>query len=240
MNFLELCRDFVSDVGIAGGEGPSSTENQTGEMKNVVRWIRDSALYIDNLWRDWRYLHRIYDTATSNEFPPMPALPAFPPVKEWHRDSIYINYGTSTVRQLAFVEWDEWRVRYGSGITVGTPSEFTVRPDRQICLNHRPPTTINFHGEYWKRPTPLSGNAAVPDLPEDFHRLIVVRAEIYYGNREGAGEIISGAEAEYMDLLEKLESAEIPAFRNDRMGGQDIDLAVRPAYRGGGSSRNFG
>lgn len=226
MTYLELCRNYVQELGIAGGTGPAAVTGQTGELANVIRWIRDAGIYIDNLWMDWSYLWREYDVSVTTSAVPMPALPANAPVKTWDRGSMWMSYGTAAARRLTYVPWDEWRVMLAGGITSGIPSEFTEKPNRSLVLNHVPPSPLPFHAEYWRQPRALEANDDVPDLPEQWHRIIICRAAIMYGNREAAGEIISGMEAEYADTLEKLQSDQIPAFRHERMGGQDVALQV--------------
>ncbi len=228
MNYLDLCKGYVSELGIAGGTGPAAVTGQTGEMANVVRWIRDACLDIDNMWRDWRYLWCEYDVNVSNENVPPPALPANPPAREWNRDSLWINFGTSAAKQLAFVEWPRFRVMAAGGIASGQPTEFTEMPNRVIRLNRRPANVTPLHAEYWRRPPVLAANSDVPLMPDDYHRVIICRAAIMYGNREAAGEIINGMEAEYVSMIDKLQSDQIDAFRNDRMGGQDIPLQMEP------------
>lgn len=226
MTYLELCQNYVGELGIAGGKGPAAVTGQTGELANVVRWIRDASLDIDSLWLDWSYLWRQYDVTLNSNLPPPPAPPANNVCRRWDRDSAWINYGTAAARKLPFRDFAEFKQLTASGITAGTPSEFTVRPDNQIVLNHVPTAGTPFHIEYWKQPKVLVANDDVPDLPSEFHRQIICRAAIYYGNREAAPEIISGMEAEYVDRLEKLESAYCSGFRSDRMSTPDLQQQV--------------
>ena len=221
MTYLELCRELVRELGIAGGTGPATVANQTGELANVVRWIRDGNDYINNLWRDWKFLWAEYDQNVTGVHPPMPVGVT---VREWHRDSFWLQYGTAAGRKLVFQDWNVFRVAQSTGASVGTPTMFTIKPNNTLALNRPPPATVPLHAEYWKRPDPLVNNADVPDMPAEYHRIIMVRAAIMYGNREAAGEIISGMEAEYTDLLEKLQSDQLDAFRYDRLAGQDIPL----------------
>lgn len=224
MNYRELCQDFVRELGIAGGEGPVTVTNQVGELRNVVRWIAEAALWIDNLWADWRYLWFAMDaTVATRELPPPPdgTIP-----RRWNRNAVWVNYGTGQARQLKFLEYDEFNQLYlARPQTNAVPSRFTIRPDNKLMFNCTPATAIPVHVEGWRRPIRLVENTDTPAMPADFHRIIVARAAIMYGNREAAGEIISGMEAEYADLLEKLQSDQLVAFAQDRMAGQDLPLA---------------
>jgi hypothetical protein len=219
MNFRELCQALVKELGISGGTGPSSTLNQTGEFANVVRWIADSSLWIDNLWRDWKYLWTEYDSTFTGQ-----SL-LIDNCRELDRTSVYLNFGEATARNLTWVEWRVMRETRARPSLVGTPVYFSVSPAGYLFLD-RPVSAQPLHFEYWKKPAKLVADADIPAMPESYHRLILCRAAIMYGNREAAGEIISGMEAEYIDLLDKLQSDQLEAFRNERMAGQDVPLAL--------------
>ena len=221
MNFRQLCQDLVKELGIAGGIGPSSVKDQTGEFANVVRWIAQATTWIDNLWRDWKYLWVEYDTTMTGQ-----SL-AIADSREIDRGSVWLDFGTGIARQLEYIEWKRLRELRARTALTGRPVQFSIDPSGTLFLD-RPVTAQPIHLEYWKRPTALVENEDTPDLPEEYHRIILCRAAIMYGNREAASEIISGMEAEYIDLLEKLQSDQLEAFRFERMSGQDVSLQMDP------------
>lgn len=223
MNYLELCKDLVKEVGIAGGTGPATVTGQTGELANVVRWIRDANDDINNLWKDWKYLWGEYDQSVTTASPPLPVGIS---IRTWHRDSFWTNYGTAAGRKLTFVDWNVFRTNQANGARPGVPTAFTIKPNNSLMLDRAPTVATPLHGEYWRRPAQLAVDGDTPAMPAEYHRIIVCRAAIMYGNREAAGEIISGMEAEYIDKLEKLQSDQLEAFRYDRMAGQDLPLQM--------------
>jgi hypothetical protein len=220
MNFRELCQDLVKELGIAGGTGPTTVQNQTGELGNVVRWIRDSNLWIDNLWRDWKYLWSSYSGTMQGQSLVIADL------REIDRGSVWLDYGLSTASNLTWIEWSEMRAIMARPLSGGRPVHFSVDPSRTLFLD-RLGSGYPIMLEYWRKPTKLTNDTDIPDLPEEYHRLIVCRAGIMYGNREAASEVISGMESEYIDLLEKLQSDQLDSFRNERMSGQDIPLQLQ-------------
>lgn len=227
MNYLELCKDYVRELGIAGGQGPVAVTNQTGELLNVTRWIRDATLWIDNLWIDWKYLWGAMDVSTALRTLPPP--PDGSKVRRWDRSAVWVYYGTSRAKLLTWIEHSQFRQLYlARPLRTGTPTVFTITPAGDLVFDVQPAEAIPVHAEYWRRPVALAENTDVPAMPEEWHRIIIARAAIMYGNREAAGEIISGMEAEYVDLLEKLQSDQLAAFAQDRMAGQDLPLAFEP------------
>lgn len=219
MNFRELCQAYVKELGISGGTGPSSVLNQTGEFANVVRWIADANLWVDSLWRDWKYLWSEYSgTMTGQSLAPAS-------IREIDRSSVWINFGTSNASNLSWIEWKlltEYRAR---PTLTGSPVYFSVSPSGTLWLD-RAVTNLPLRFEYWRRPAKLAQDTDLPSMPEDYHRIILARAAIMYGNREAAPEIISGMESEYIDLLDKLQSDQLESFRHERMSGQDVPLSL--------------
>lgn len=225
MNYLQLCQELVSELGLAGGAGPTSVTDQRGELKNVTRWVRDSCLWVDNLWDDWKY-HWCEYTGTIAENGRVPTAAAFT-VGHWDRESFWLNKSAQTAQQFRYIPWEEFRNLYETGNALAqrsTPNILTVRPDATLRVY---PTSNALHSvtaEYWRRPRILTLDTDVPLMPEQYQRIIMARAAIMYGNREDAPEIISGMEAEYVDLLEKLQSDQAPSFAADRKSSPDVML----------------
>jgi hypothetical protein len=229
MNFLQLCQDLVSELGLAGSSGPSTVLNQTGELANVVRWIRDSALGIDNAWQNWKYLHTEYLglIPVGTRTPTAPNVPTGVLVGMWDRDSIVINQGSVNAKPLHFEEWSTFRkVRQlgSAGFTSDEPSVFSIKPDGSLITYPTALTTYPIMGEFYRAPVPLAADNDIPLMPARFHRLIMCTAAVKYANREDAPEIIAGMEAEMVDLLEKLESSQLEGFEHVRQSTQDIVL----------------
>ena len=101
-----------------------------------------------------------------------------------------------------------------------------MKPDGTLVTSVIADTTYDFYGRGWKEPVRLTADDDVPAIPESYDRIIIARAAIYYADKEDAPEILEGANAEYIDLLDKLQSTQLSAFRYDRMSTQDEQLEV--------------
>jgi hypothetical protein len=224
MIFLDLCKDLISDTGL-GGE-PDLLETvvgQTGDLNNAVRYIRDAALQIDNLWFDWKYLwfeHIANFTVAMNNAPPMPAFG----VRRWDRETFYLDKSGATPIKLRFEEWDTFRDRTGVFPT-GKAAIITVKPDNTLLVEKLNNATYSFSANGWRRPVVLAADDDEPLMPEEYHRIIVCRGKINYASKEDAPEILEGAEAEYMDILDKLQSDQLEGHYLDRMSTQDVDVS---------------
>jgi hypothetical protein len=236
VNYLTLCQETIGDTGIAGGDplAIDTVVGQTGRLGDVVRYVRNACVEIDNLWKDWKYLwfeHTSGVLATSSNAPPGPAFS----VQQWDRSTFWLDKFTGSPKQLKYEEWTTFRNR-GSTLQTARPTIISVRPDNTLRVNSNCDQDRPFAAEGWRQPVLLAADADVPLMPENFHRIIVARAQIFYANRHDAPEVLEGAEAEYMDMLDKLQSAQCPSFEFERMSQQDIDLAAEvPGYELGAS-----
>lgn len=231
MNYLQACQDLVSELGLAGGTGPTTVAGQRGELKNVTRWIRESFLWIDNLWGDWKY-HWFQYSGSINAGSQQPT-PASVPVHHWDRASLWLDSGAAQAKKLNYMAWEEYRALYfHTATSPSAPTTFTVLPDSSLITY--PPSDVlhTLRGEAWRRPLVLVNDNDQPLLPVQYHRLAIARAAIMYGNREDAPEIIGGFEAEYKDLLEKLQGDQAPSFESTRVSSPD--LLIEGAIPGAG------
>jgi hypothetical protein len=232
MNFLQLCQELVTELGLAGGTGPSTVLDQRGELRNVVRWIRDSCLWIDSEWKDWKYLRCDYDGViqVNSREPTPPNNPSGVKVRKWDRDSLILNYGSVNAKPLIWENWATFRKlrQIGSAyLTIDEPAVFSTKQDGytpKLILYPTANATYPIHGEFWRRPPVLTNDTDVPLMPEEYHRLIMATAAIKYGNREDAPEIIAGFEAEHHSLLMQLKADQLESFETDNEAGQDLVL----------------
>lgn len=226
--YLELCRRFVGEYGIAGGTGPSTTVSQTGELGRVCRWIADAELYVNVLWTDWRFLWRQYsETLTiGSSTAPIHSV-STEPVREYDIRTFYLNKDQDSYIKLDYVEWSDFNGMYNVGARSNQPPNvITMRPDRVLELDYPADAAYTLTADFYVSPTRMSADTDEPMMPEEFERIIIARAAIMYGNKEDAPEIISGAEAEYLDMLEKLEANQLPSAREQRMSESDFDMVV--------------
>jgi len=149
----------------------------------------------------------------------------------WKLDSIVFSKATDDYQQLEFMDWEPYRLEYKLGvIDSGTPEVFSIKPDNVIDVWPTPDSTTTISTEYYRVPTELAADSDISSIPPRFHSMIIARAKIYYGENEDAPEILSGALASFEDLLDKLESDQLPGQKNRRFSKvQDLfNYTVRP------------
>ena len=218
--YLVLCQDMARDVGIPG-TGPSDITPTIEEEKDVVRYIKDADLDIQRMWFNWDFLWTEYSTSTAVDSSVI-ASPS--DLAQWNIDSVVYAPTSDNWQPLSYVGWKEYREDYKYGtIATGTPEFFSIKPDNVMDMYPTPDAVTTLTAEYWAVPTELTTAAQVSVIPTWFHRIIICRAKIYYGEQNDAPEVTSGAIAEFTDLLDKLEADQLPSQRNRRFSAtQDL------------------
>lgn len=208
MTFLDLCQRFVQELGIAGGGAntPAAVTNQTGELLNVVNWIRAAELEINNQTRNWKYLWAQYSQALEIG-DQEPTMPSDPSARTWDKQSFWLDHHGVNQKKLS---WMDWRDLQNSPSVPNSPTFISISPTGQLKLNAPMDKALTLTGEYFKSPTELSANGDVPAMPAPYHRVILCRAAVIYGGREDAPEIVNHYEPEYIEILSNLESDQKP------------------------------
>jgi len=213
--YLVLCQDMSRDIGIPG-TGPSSVtaSDLSEEELAVVRYIKQADLDIQRRWFNWNFL---WGESTLTPSVGTSTLTSPSDLGNWKLDSIIWSKATEDYQELEYVDWDEYKLEYKLGVVdSGTPEVFSVKPDNVIDVYPTPDAATTISAEYWKTPTELAADSDISAIPQRFHNIIIARAKIYYGENEDAPEILSGALAEFEDLLDKLESDQLPGQKNRR------------------------
>lgn len=233
MTYLQLVQAYMNELGLSGAPTvqsiaagvPTLASGVTPplEIVNVCRWIHDANLDIDNQWMDWKYHWVQYGPTTAQpmvintQAPQIQYLPAAQlPVQQW--DINKFRYRTTAVggltwQPLYYVERQEMIDRYDpDNASPGPPEVFTVNPDLSVSFGAPFDQAYDFLAEFWQRPVELQASADTPMMPSQFHRAVLCRAAVMYGNREDAPEIISGLTAEYLQWMDKLQSDQLEGF----------------------------
>jgi len=231
--FLNLCKDLRRELDIAG-TGPSSVSNQTGELGNLVEWINQAYIDIQNRRNgNWRWLRRPYtiqttaddDEYAAGEFTDVLASALIDRFSRWRMvDSedppmvFLTSAGVGTQRWTVWTQWDWFKHLYRIGTqNSGAPVFVSSDPQDNLVLGPAPNAIYTITGDYWRSPQVLSdGSPAddeVPEMPVQFHKLIVWEAMIHYGFQQAAPEVLGHAKEYKMKMMRQLESNQFPKFK---------------------------
>lgn len=207
--FLQLCKRMAREVGIPGS-GPTTVVSQTGEHEKIVRYIVDADMDIKRRFIDWNFMWKddFSVSVVANDVTINSATTGWPTnLGYWDPTAFYLDKTTDSFIHLDKVAYLHWRnhLNVGSQQT-SQPSLIAIAPDMSLRLHNKSDGAYTLTGEYWKKPVEMESNTDESEIPEEFRRLIIVRAKIMYGEHEDAPEVLQGAGAEHDDLLNQMEN----------------------------------
>jgi hypothetical protein len=183
--FLQLCQKLTQDSGTADSSLPSTVVGQTGRLLKHVNWVNEAWRMIQSAEQDWRWMQgRFSGTALSGQRDysgsDLGVATRFGNYicRNNGTEDRYTSYKTSDgvaeERVLLFVEYDQFVPRYMRGTqTNDAPTYFTIAPDGKLWLHPIPDASYTIQGPYRKSPQTLSLDGDTPEMPEEFHDLIV-------------------------------------------------------------------
>lgn len=223
--FLQLCQETRRECGISG-TGPAAVTNQTGLLEKVVSWVADSDVETQGRWFDWDFLH--VSTWSHNTIVGTATVAAPSDLGVWDRESFYLDYSTADHKKLGLIDYKVWRETMRQGVkTNQQPDSVIILPDNSLRLEAPPDDVYSLTADYWKRPYKMAVNIDVSPIPEEYERIIVARAKIFYAEDQGAPEVLMSAQIEFDDLLDKLESKYLPSQKARRQADPSM-MVVRP------------
>lgn len=219
MNRLQLVNALSLQASIAGN-GVSTTIDQTGESARLVNWIDQAYEDVQNEYFDWRFLRATgsFNTQTiTNIIQPASDL------NIWDRERIFNDEGM----QMSVQSYDYYDGQIDV-TTLGKPNEFVVNADNTLTAIAYPDAIYAYTYDYFKAPEVMTVDSDTPNFPAQFHRVIVGRALIYYGNYESAGEMIMQGKEIYSTLLNRLSANQASGERRYYGLSDASDIVVVP------------
>lgn len=219
--YLSGSQDLRRECGIAG-TGPAAVTGQTGESDRVVKWYRDAWNEIQMRRRDWLWMRKGFTVNTvastaSYAYTSCTDVDLAAPITRlanWYRKSMkaYLQSdGVGAEYPLIFMEWDTFRRWYQYGAqTANQPIHVSIGPDRKLYLGPTPNAVYVVSGDYQRSPQVLGADGDTPELPLEFHMLIVCEAMKKYAVYESAAEVYARAVADGKTFWGRLMMEQLP------------------------------
>jgi len=223
MTFLEMVKITRQECGIQG-QGASSVIGQFGLLKRLVDWVADADVLIQTMHTDWNFLWKVFKFPIVDGADIVVRPPNF---TMWDRKSFAIDRGTPQGRSLRLIHYDEWR-RNNNIKTKSEPYEIAIMPDNNLVLSAPSNGSHEIYAEYWKKPKRLILNDDVPLYAEEYHRMIIARAKMWFFEDIESIDQWNQAKEEYELWFKKLEGEYLP----EQQEGSQINpemMAVRVA-----------
>jgi len=218
MTFLELVNRTKQECGISGAD-LSTVLNQTGEARRLVNWVSQAWADIQNARQDWDFMKQsvIFDTVAGKQSY-LPGVDInITNFKKWENDSfrMYLkSAGIGTEITLSqYYDHNQFRDFYLVGsrrLVTGRPIYVTIWPDKSLYFGFIPNDVYTATAQYWIKAQILALDNDTPNLPDDYHMLIVYKAMMKYGMFESAAEQIAAAKEEYAPMFSKLVADHTP------------------------------
>ena len=227
MNYLALCQRLRQETNYANA-GPTAVTGQNGDHARAASWIAQRYVELQNR-HDWRWLRKpftfntvsgtasyasgsVTDTETAN---PITRFKSWEVKDRLNPARYYLaSAGQGTETYLTFISWANYRALYQLGNRPsGAPAHISVGPDDKIYIGPTPNAVYTVTGEYNRSPQVLAANTDTPEMPEQYHMLIVYHAMEDYAFFEAADEVLSKATRAGRRMLRQLEGTQAPRMR---------------------------
>ncbi len=232
--FLQICQNVARECGVAGGADaspkPTAVTSQSGELNRIVNWVADAYVEIQGS-RDWRWLRKKFtvdtvdgtDTYAFGDCTDVDDAAVISRFREWKlNDSrnppkIYLTTtGVGGQVLLTYSPWDNFEYLYKTGSLqsqTSQPVHITVNPKNEIVLGITPNDTYTLIGDYYKSAQILAADSDTPEMPSQYHSLIMYQAMEYYGLFESAPEIVTRARGGMRRLRNQLKHNQDQPYR---------------------------
>ena len=227
--YLQLCKDVVRECKLAG-TGPSTVTGQSGELEDIVRYVEDAWTEIQGD-RNWRWLRKRFTfntTASDDEYAfgditDVLSSSAITRFESWRLNDlrnppkIYLTAsGVGAQTPMIYVNFEDFESLYKvSSIQnqEGHPRHITVAPDDKIMIGPVPNDTYTITGWYNASAQILSADGDIPEMPTQYHNLIMYRAMEFYALGENAPEILVRAERGSRRIMNQLINNQNAVFK---------------------------
>jgi hypothetical protein len=228
--FLQLVQDAAEECDLA--TLPTSVVSQSGEFKKFVKWVKDANTEVDLRHSGmWRYLRHGFtldttdsdDTYAYTDCEDTTSSATIDRFGTWRLDDpddppkIYLtSSGVSAQRWLIWVPWESFKMIYKIGTmstSTGVPAHITINPSNEILLGPTPNGIYTIDGDYYRSPQTLAADDDVPEMPAQYHQLLVYKAMVKYGYLNAAPECVQRGQVESKKLLRGLEGNQFPRLR---------------------------
>lgn len=222
MNFLQICQRVASESRTVSGVFPSTVASQTGRALKIVTWVQVAWESIQISRSDWRWMESDFTGSTianqreysGSDVGVSERFNRFLCTLRWDEDrfSIYDpDIGVADEGQLEFWSWRDFYVEHMRGTqTTGKPHVFTIRPDGRMALSQVPDKAYTLRGPYMKSPQTLAADGDEPEMPSQFHELIVDIALDYLDTHDEGMERIPLVKLRSYKRFSALEREQLP------------------------------
>lgn len=226
--FLQLVNRLAVEAGVTGSASAvSTTVAQTGEAGRLVGWIRTSHTEIQSR-HNWRWMRSTFsvptvsgtdayaygactDTRLSSLITRFKRWIPFSEDGAPNMTQYLASTGVSGEMYMTYLPWENFRSIYKRGTqNNGQPVIFTIDPQNRLVFGPKPDAIYTVQGEYQMSALVFAADSDVPEMPSDYHDLIVYRAMEKYGTFHEAPEVLARGQREGARVMRQMEATQLP------------------------------
>lgn len=233
--YLQLVQRLQQESGSSSSAPITTVVGATGEAQRLCNWISDAWIEIQQHREDWLWMTQNFQFDTINQqqayspFTTNFTVPAQPsglvdfakwkinPTAEESSVRLYLKAsGVSNETWINESDWITFRDFYIFGfrrLTYARPISCAVDPQMNLNFGLTPNDIYTVVGQYWQSPQALLADGDIPNMPAEFHLLIVWWAIEHYGYYEAAPEVLAYAKDQRGKMLPRLESQQLPPLQ---------------------------
>lgn len=228
--YLELCQDTARECDVSGGDTvPTTVTGQTGELQRIVKWVAQAYVEIQNRHTNWRWMRHEFtlntvaddDSYTFGDCTDQTTSLAITRFSHWAVNDeedpprVYLtSSGVGTQTYMVYIPWEQFKQIYRLGSqTSQYPIHITIDPQNNLVVGAKPNGIYTITSDYYRSAQNLSADDDTPEMPSQFHQLIVYRAMQKFGFFESAPEVESRGQVDGDMLMRQLEVNQLPSIR---------------------------
>lgn len=219
MNYLQLVQRLHRES-MRSTAAPTTVVDANERQARLFDWVADAWRDLQ-IEREWRWMRTtldaplIVDQQTYNAETDLSATR----FRRWRVDDdtynpwLYIDGSPNSLWPLTFTQLDEFRSLYVYrtwGAT--TPVAWTFDESNNLLVGPKPALAYKLRMEFWKSPTELTADADTPDMPEEYHLLLMWTALEQVALADAAPELLTRAQQHKTELKTRLlvDQARLP------------------------------
>jgi hypothetical protein len=226
LNFLALCQMTYSllRAGEERSPAPDTVEGQSSVNGEIVRWVAQADLDIQNEKEAWLFLRKeglINVSEGVSSFNPSDFIGGFGELalannEDKGRYAMMFRDSRADETPIRYVPWESWQFGIFDRGQRGTgrPVRMTLRPDGNVQIDPVPDSNYVMRLPYKMAPLRMTANDSLSPIPER-HRMAIVWwaiARYYCVTRDGTGEFLAKAQRELDREMNRLCQTQLPEF----------------------------
>lgn len=233
MNYLQLVNRVKRESPHTGGD-LASLASAVGQTAKMVGWVQDAWNEIQNMcsqfnWK-WMRARALGDVTvvggmayTIDQLLGVAAgttrFRRWQPETDEYRITAYLDAQPQNEWHLRFLDYETFDMRFLRGQHAAGPPQFwSTSPTNQLLVGPTPDQSYKVRADYWKSNQILTADTDIPEMPVDFHMMIVWKALNDSGAFDAASETVARSYGHY----ERIESDLIADQR------QTMTITARP------------